>query len=79
MGPIEKKIDTILKHTKLSNETMMVLESLKLEIQDLERSNLNNAYFQGFSDKERGQSPTWDYHSHKYRDYITSFKVGSIN
>lgn len=79
MGPIEKKIELLLKNEELSEETIKVLTSLKLDIKHIEKDSLNNAYFQGYTDKERGQSPIWDYYGNRYRNYFSSFKVGELS
>jgi hypothetical protein len=79
MGPIEKKIKQLSLTEGLSEETKLVLKHLKSEIKDLERTSLNEAYDKGYTDKERGKSPTWDYYSVKYNSYNSKMKFGQMN
>jgi hypothetical protein len=79
MGPIEKKIKQLSLTEGLSEETKLVLKHLKSEVKDLERSSVNEAYDKGYTDKERGKSPTWDYHSFKYNAFSTKIKFGQLS
>jgi hypothetical protein len=78
MGTIEKKIKQLLLTEGLSEETKIVLKHLKSEIKDLERSSVNEAYDKGYTDKERGKSPTWDYYSVKHNTFNAKIKFGQM-
>ncbi len=67
MGPIEKKINEYLKKSELSEEVKQLLTSLKQDISELEPSVINQSYFQGFSDKERGKSLNWNFYNSRYQ------------
>ena len=79
MGPIEKRIKELSLTEGLSEETKLVLKQLKTEVKELEKRSVNESYHQGFTDKERGKSPTWDYYSHKHKSYFNNFKFGQLN
>jgi hypothetical protein len=79
MGPIEKKIKQLSLTEGLSEETKLVLNHLKNEIKDLERTSVNEAYDKGYNDKERGKSPTWDYYSFKNNTFGTKIKFGQLS
>jgi hypothetical protein len=79
MGPIEKKIKEILKTEDISEETRLVLKHLKSEVKQLEPRLMNESYHQGYTDKERGKNPTWDYFKVKYNTYISKIRFGQLN
>jgi hypothetical protein len=79
MGPIEKKIIQLSLTEGLSEETKLVLNHLKNDIKDLERTSVNEAYDKGYNDKERGKSPTWDYYSFKNNTFGTKIKFGQLS
>lgn len=79
MGPIVKKIEQYLSTEGLSDETILVLENLKKEIQPIEKQMVNSSYDQGFTDKEKGNRPTWDHYNSKYECYIKNMKFGKSN
>jgi hypothetical protein len=78
MGPIEKKIKEILKTEGISEETKLVLNHLKGEVKQLEPRLMNESYHQGYTDKERGKSPTWNYFKVKYNTYISKMMFGQL-
>lgn len=66
MGPIEKKIDSLVKEHPHSIETLELLINLQEEVSDIEKHMVNEAYYRGFSDKERNRGLSWDYFKKKY-------------
>jgi hypothetical protein len=75
MGPIEKKITTILNNGGLSEETKLVLEFLNTDVKDLEKEIVNNSYHQGYLDKENGKSPMWNHYRDKYESYLCKIRI----
>jgi len=66
MGPIEKKIDSLIKEQTNNLETLEILFNLKEEIREVEKKLANEAYFQGYTDKERNKGLNWDYYQKKF-------------
>ena len=60
MGPIEKKIDSLIKEQTNNLETLEILFNLKEEIREVEKKLANEAYFQGYTDKERNKGLNWN-------------------
>ena len=79
MGPIVKKIEQFLSTEGLSDETILVLENLKKEIQPIEKQMVNSSYDQGFTDKEKGKNLTGDHYSSKYSCYLKNIKFGKLS
>jgi hypothetical protein len=71
MGPITKKIDQYLLTEGLSEETILILEKLKTEVEPIEKQMVNHAYHQGYADKEMGRRPVWNHYQSKYDCYIS--------
>lgn len=78
MGPIEKKIATILKNGGLSEETKLVLRSLNTDVKTLEKESINHSYHQGYSDKENGRSPIWNHYNNKYQSYTSMTNFNKV-
>jgi hypothetical protein len=78
MGPIVKIIDQYLSNEKLSEDTILVLENLKKEIQPVEKTIINNSYHHGYSDKEKGKNPSWNHYSSKYSSYLENIKFDKL-
>jgi len=66
MGPIEKKIDSLIKEQTNNLETLEILFNLKEEIREVEKKLANEAYFQGYTDKERNKGLNWNYYQKKF-------------
>ncbi len=66
MAPIEKKINEYLQDQQISEETKIVLNNLLNDLIPIEKTLVNNSYFEGYTDKERGKSPNWNLYSTKY-------------
>ena len=66
MGPIEKKIDCLIKEQSNNLETLEILFNLKEEVSELEKKIVNEAYFHGFSDKEKNKGLNWNHFQKKY-------------
>ena len=78
MGPIEKRINEILKTENISEETKLVLNYLKTDVKTAEKDLVNHSYQQGVHDKEMGRATSWDYYSKKYSNYISNIRVGQF-
>lgn len=74
MGPIEKKIDSLIKKQSNNLETLEILFNLKEEVSKLEQQIVNEAYFHGFSDKEKNKGLNWNHYQKKYRNMSQSKK-----
>ncbi len=74
MGPIEKKIDSLIKEQSNNLETLEILFNLKEEVSELEKKIVNEAYFYGFSDKEKNKGLNWNYYQRKYPNMSQSKK-----
>jgi len=79
MGPIEKKILELSKTEGLSEETIMALIILKNQVKDEERILANNAYENGYCDKEMNRKPIWNYFENKYNCYLSNIKFGQTS
>lgn len=79
MGPIEKKIEKYLSNDSLSEETILFLKSLKNELSPIEKQLVNDSYYHGFSDKEKGKSLRWDYYSSVYVCLLKKTKFGQLS
>lgn len=78
MGPIEKKINDVLRMEGLSNETKSILGYLKGDIRTIEKDLVNRSYQQGVYDKELGKPIYWDHYTNKYECYISKMKIGQL-
>jgi hypothetical protein len=78
MGPIEKKINDVLRMEGLSNETKSILDYLKGDIRTIEKDLVNRSYQQGVYDKELGKPIYWDHYTNKYECYISKMKIGQL-
>jgi hypothetical protein len=78
MGPIEKKINEYLELEGLSDDTIAVLNNLVEEIKLLEKEIINDSYYNGFTDKERGKNPSWDQYSLRYRPIYQKIEFGEL-
>lgn len=74
MGPIEKKIKEYINLQGISEDTIAVLNNLVDEVKPIEKNLVNKSYAQGYFDKEKGKSATWDHYSSKFISY-TFLKV----
>ena len=74
MGPIEKKIDSLIKEQSNNLETLEILFNLKEEVSKLEKQIVNEAYFHGFSDKEKNRGLNWNHFQKKYPNMSQSKK-----
>jgi hypothetical protein len=74
MGPIEKKIETLIKKQTQNIEMLGLLISLQEEVSELEKKIVNEAYFHGYSDKEKNKGLNWNYYQRKYPNMSQSKK-----
>ena len=79
MGPIEKKINDMLRTEGLPNEAKTFLTNLQGDIKTIEKDLVNRSYQQGVYDKELGKPIYWDHYTNKYECYISKMKIGQLN
>jgi hypothetical protein len=75
MGPIEKKINDLLKSEGLTNETVGILIELKKEVLNNEKMLLNHAYSQGYHDCEMGRGRNSNFFNSRFPSYSYIPKV----
>lgn len=73
MGPIEKKINQMLKSEGLSQESIEILIELKKEASQQEKPLINHAYSQGYHDCEmkRGRNSNFFFSRFPSLSYIS--------
>ena len=73
MGPIEKKINEMMKSEGLSKESFEILIELKKEASYQEKSLMNHAYSQGYHDCEmkRGRNSNFFFSRFPSLSYIS--------
>lgn len=73
MGPIEKKIDQMLKSEGLSKQSVELLIELKKEVSQQEKTLTNHAYSQGYHDCEmkRGRNSNFFFSRFPSFSYIS--------
>ncbi len=66
MGPMQKKIKELLETENISQESKSFLQDLKSFAEENEPKMVNDAYYMGYTDKERGKSPKWNYYDNRF-------------
>jgi hypothetical protein len=77
MGPIEKKINEMLKSEGLSKESVEILSELKKEVSYQEKTLTNHAYSQGYHDCEMKKGRNSAYFQNKFPSFSYIHKTFS--
>ena len=75
MGPIEKKINEMLKSEGLSKESIGLLIELKKDASQNEKSLMNHAYSQGYHDCEMKRGRNSNFFFSRFPSYSYISKV----
>lgn len=75
MGPIEKKINQMMKSEEISKESIELLNELKKEVSLQEKTLTNHAYSQGYHDCEMKRGRNSNFFFSRFPSYSYISKV----